>query len=249
MMKYLLCVASFEGYKKTFFENFTSIRNKEFAIEQGYEYIEIKEKQSFRNSGTWLKLYNVKKLIDSNFLKEGDHITVIDADMCLVDSIYTLTSEKPFTYAIDSCNTHCMGYYSIKICDWSIRFVNELLNEENYLKNSDTHFWKMWAEQSSFYYITGIQQHSDIPFFELPNCGYGLEIRPETVYTPEELLENIEIRNVNYNVTYVFSDIDPINLGVEKYYINKNEFKNIIIRHWAAGQMWNEKYFQIPLKK
>ena len=27
------------------------------------------------------------------------------------------------------------------------------------------------------------------------------------------------------------------------------EFKNIIIRHWAGGQMWNEKYFQIPLKK
>lgn len=249
MMKYLLCVASFEGYKETFFENFTSIRNKEFAIEQGYEYIEIKEKQSFRNSGTWLKLYNVKKLIDSNFLKEGDHITVIDADMCLVDSRYTLTSEKPFTYAIDSCNTHCMGYYSIKICDWSIRFVNELLNEENYLKNSDTHFWKMWAEQSSFYYITGTKQHSDIPFFELPNCGYGLEIRPETVYTPEELLANIEIRSSNYNVTYVFSDIDPINSMIEQYYINKNEYENVIIRHWAGGQMWNEKYFQIPLKK
>jgi hypothetical protein len=249
MKKYLLCIASFEGDKQIFFDKFISDRNKEFALEQGYEYIEIREKQSFRNSGTWLKLYNVKKLIDSNFVKEGDHITVIDADMCLVDSRYSLTSEKPFTYAIDSCNTHCMGYYSIKICDWSIRFINELLNEENYLRNGNNDFWRMWAEQSSLYYITGIQRHSDIPFFELPNFGYGIDKRPETVYTPEELLENIEIRNVNYNVTYVFSDIDPINSMIEQYYINKNDYENVIIRHWAGGQMWNEKYFQIPLKK
>ena len=48
-------------YYNIFFDNFISDRNKEFALEQGYEYIEIKEKQSFRNSGTWLKLYNVKK--------------------------------------------------------------------------------------------------------------------------------------------------------------------------------------------
>ena len=169
--------------------------------------------------------------------------------MCLVDSRYPLISDKPFTYAIDSCNTHCMGYYSIKICDWSVRFINELLNEENYLRNGNNDFWRMWAEQSSLYYITGVQRHSDIPFFELPNCGYGLDNRPETVYTPEELLENIEIRNVNYNVTYVFSDIDPINSMIEQYYINKNEYENVIIRHWAGGQIWNEKYFQIPLKK
>jgi hypothetical protein len=141
-----------------------------------------------------------------------------------------------------------MGYYSIKICDWSIKFVNELLNEDNYIKNGNNDFWRMWAEQSSLYYITGIQRHSDTSFFELPNFGYGLDNRPETVYSPEELLENIEIRNVNYNVTYVFSEIDIIHRGVQNYYINKNEFENIIIRHWAGGQTWNYKYFQIPLK-
>ena len=107
----------------------------------------------------------------------------------------------------------------------------------------------MWAEQSSLYYITGIQRHSDISFFELPNRGYGLEMRPETVYTPEELLENIEIRNSNYNVTYVFSDIDPKNSLINQYYINKNDYENVIIRHWAGGQVWNEKYFEVPLKK
>ena len=62
MKKYLLCIASFEGEKQIFFDKFISPRNKEFALVQGYEYIEIKEKQLFRNSGTWLKLYNVKKL-------------------------------------------------------------------------------------------------------------------------------------------------------------------------------------------
>jgi hypothetical protein len=247
MNKYLLCVASFDGDKQIFFDKFISHRNREFALVQGYEYIEIKEKHSFRNSGVWLKLYNVKRLIDSNFLKQGDHITVIDADMCLVDSRYPLVSDRPFTYAIDSCNTHCMGYYSIKICDWSIRFIDVLLNEENYLINGNSDFWRMWAEQASFYYITGIQKHSDIPFFKLKNFGYGLYNRPETIYKPEELIENIEIKNANYNVTHVLSEIDPI--VSNKYYINKNDFENIIIRHWGGGQVWNEKYFKIPLKK
>jgi hypothetical protein len=36
---------------------------------------------------------------------------------------------------------------------------------------------------------------------------------------------------------------------IEQYYINKNDYENVIIRHWAGGQMWNEKYFQVPLKK
>ena len=48
MKKYLLCIASFEGEKQIFFDKFISPRNKEFALVQGYEYIEIKEKQLFR---------------------------------------------------------------------------------------------------------------------------------------------------------------------------------------------------------
>ena len=248
MKKYLMCIAKFNDWRQSFFDTYTSKRNKEFADAQGYEYLEITDIQPYRNSGTWLKLFSVKKLIDSGFLKEGDHITIIDADMCLVDARYPLISDKPFTYAIDSCNTHCMGYYSIRICDWSIKFVNELLNETNWRNNGYNDFWSMWAEQASLYYITGIQRHSDIPFTELPNFGYGINPRPETVYSPEELLNNIEIRNVNYNVTYLESDIDPHNALISQYYINKNDFNDIIIRHWAGGQQWNTKYFEIPLK-
>lgn len=249
MKKYLMCIAKFSDWRQGFFDTYMSPRNKEFAAYQGYEYLEIRDVQPYRNSGTWLKLQNVKKLIDNGFLKDGDHITVIDADMCLVDARYPLASDKPFTYAIDSCNTHCMGYYSIKICEWSIRFINELLSETNYQNHGNNEFWRMWAEQASLYYITGIQRHSDISFKQLPNCGFGLSPRPETVYTPQELLDNIEIRDVHYNVTYVNSAIDPYNALISQYYINQNDFDKIIIRHWAGGQVWNEKYFQMEMKK
>lgn len=252
MAKYLLTIAKFNDVRQLIFDQFISPRNKEFCEVQGYEYIEVKDIVPYRNSGTWQKLLNVKKLLDEGKVKDGDHLTVIDADMCIMDARFPLWSEKPFTYAIDSCNTHCMGYYSIKVCDWSRRLIDNILNEENYQNHGNTDFWKMWAEQSSFYFITGIQRHSDIPFTELENCGFGLFNRPETVYTPQELLENIEIRDVHYNVTYVVSEMDSqLNNTPEadRFYINPNEFDKTIIRHFAGGQPWNHYYFSLPLKK
>jgi hypothetical protein len=252
MNKYFLVVADFKDRRQDFFDTYMSKRNKEYCELHGYEYIEIKKTNSFRNSGTWLKLFHVRELLESGKVQDGDHITVIDADMCIVDGRYPLWSEKPFTYAIDSCNTHCMGYYSFNICDWSRKLIDNLLNEENYLKHGESDFWRMWAEQSSFYFIAGIQRHSDIPFTQLENCGFGLYPRPETVYEPNELLDNIEIRDVHFNVTYVVSEMDSyLNSlpNADEFYINPNDFDKTIIRHFAGGQPWNHYYFEKPLKK
>ena len=83
--KILLCIAEYEGYKNEFFNRYTSIRNREFAEHQGYEYIEIRKILNFRNSPVWQKLFHIKKFLDDGTLKIGDTITVIDADMAIVD--------------------------------------------------------------------------------------------------------------------------------------------------------------------
>ena len=61
-MKYLLVIAKFDTRKQGFFDTFISVRNKEFASIQGYEYIEVRDPEPFRPIGTWNKLYNVKKI-------------------------------------------------------------------------------------------------------------------------------------------------------------------------------------------
>lgn len=243
--KILLCIADYKGYKNDFFNKYTSVRNKEFADHQNYDYIEIRKSIIFRNNPNWQKLYYVKKFIDDGVLKEGDIITVIDADMAIVDGRHDLTSDKPFTYAICSCNTHCMGYFSIKICDWSINLINSLLDENNYKKYIDDGWWQAWGEQSSFYYLCGIPRHSEIPFTELPNYGFGMEDREETIYTVEELLSNIEIKDVHYNSTWFGESLRSGN----KFYMIKTDYDKIVIRHWGGAQPWEEEFFHNPLKK
>lgn len=243
--KILLCIADYQGHKNEFFNKYTSVRNREFADYQNYEYIEIRETIPFRNSPVWQKLYYIKSFIDSGKLKNGDTITVIDADMAIVDGRHDLTSDKPFTYAICSCNTHCMGYYSINISDWSINLINNLLDEDLYQKYKDDGWWKAWAEQSAFYYVCGIKRHSDIPFTELPNFGFLMEDREETKYSVDELLNNIEIKDVHYNVTWLGENLRMDN----PFYMIKSNYDDIIIRHWGGDQPWESKYFETPLKK
>ena len=62
-------------------------------------------------------------------------------------------------------------------------------------------WWQAWAEQSAFYYICGLYRHSEIPFTELPNFGFCSVERPENKYKIDDLLENIEIKDVHFNVT------------------------------------------------
>jgi len=247
MKKILLCVAAYEGDKKDFFERYISPRNREFAEVQGYEYVEIKERSDFRHCLNWDKPFHIKRMIDDGTVKEGDHITVIDADICIVDATKPLWSEKPFTYAIDSCNSHCLGYYSIKICDWSVKFFNNLIDDDLYKRNLHDGRWG-WAEQAAFYHLAGIEFDYTKSFFQYPNYSYGSCPNADTIYTPEELIENIEVRDQNYNVTYVESHLDPPSY-LSIYYHNHNRFEDIVLRHWGGGQMWNERYFEIPLKK
>ena len=58
------------------------------------------------------------------------------------------------------------------------------------------------------------------------------------------------IKNTFYNSINLFVEQTIKSLSSNMYKeINKNDYENVIIRHWAGGQIWNERYFEIPLKK
>ena len=121
MKKVLFTIARYEDERQAFFEKYTRPKNKRYCQKNGFEYIEYNDDgHKHRDSLTrsWDKFGKVRELMEDGHLKPGDIVTNVDADMCLVDENCPLVTNKTFSYAIDSCNTHCMGAYSLNINDW-----------------------------------------------------------------------------------------------------------------------------------
>ena len=123
MNKFLFVIVNYPDWRQDFYAKYTRQHNKNYCSKHGFEYIEFNgEKDSFRGHPTWWKFSKVRDFIQDGTLKEGDVLTHVDADMCIKDDRVGLISNKSFSYAIDSCNTHCMGLYSMKINEcWNVR--------------------------------------------------------------------------------------------------------------------------------
>jgi len=249
MKKYFIVIASYEDWRQDFFEKYTRANNKKYCLKHNFEYIECNNiKQAFRNSLVWTKFYNIQQLIKDNFIKEGSIVTQIDADMAIADHSVSLQTSKSFAYAIDSCNTHCLGMYTLSINDWSYNLIENILSEDRYqrLNNKITvgsvgelsSFWHIFTEQASWYSLAGIQRHSWTPFILMKNWGWHSDYNQDTVYSLQELYKHVEILPTTWNVTHI-----PIEDGDDKFYMIPTKPEDTIIRHFAGGRKWRKEYF------
>jgi hypothetical protein len=245
--KILLVVARYPEEKQKIFDEYISPRNKEYALKHGYEYIEIdnsieikEEILQRRENPSWLNFLLYDDWIDNGEITDGDILLTLDADMFMVNMDYDFATKKSFTYAIDSGNTHCMGWHSIKINDWSKQLVKNIVSDERYkrfrhIMNHHGHsLWDIWSEQASWYSLAGIPAHSDTPFLTIPHFGWLSDTSQDPIYSHDELYENIEIKDTRYNVTEWFGESDCC-YNINKLY-NPEE---VILRHFVSGQLWN----------
>lgn len=239
MKKVMVCYANYSGEKKQFFDTLTEANFSEYCGRNKLEFYMVKDKSkhSIDRHPTWMSWKIIDDLIESDYLQEGDKVFSLDADTCIVDMNADLTSEKSFSYAIDSCNTHYMGFYSITVDEWSRQLVKNVLNEMIYKKLKDTPIWKMWNDQASVYELFGIKRHSWVPFSLLDNYGWHSATSPDTKYSLAELHEHVQILPTEYNVTFVAGE------GFNEYFINPTRGKDTIIRHFAGSPKWDESYF------
>jgi len=249
MKKYMFVIANYSDKRQFQFENYISPKNKKFCHLHGYEYLEVTEQQEkYRDNYTWLKFHLVKNWIDSSFLKEGDIVLHLDADMSIQKFDLDYPCNKSFTYSIDNGNTHCMGNYSLKINDWSVEMINNLMSEERYQKLKDvktkhelfgneSSFWSDFREQASWYSLAGIKRHSQKSFFELPDFGWHSEKTEDTLYDIEDLYNNVEIIGPEWNTTLIDGETPNY-----PWFINRTNINNLVIRHFAGGGDWIEKY-------
>jgi hypothetical protein len=248
--KYLMVIAKYPDWRQEFFEKYMSPRNKEYSKLHDFEYLEYTDNlEWWRGNPTWLKFKIVDDLIEENFLKDGDIITHIDADMCIAKLDEPLATKKSFSYSIDSGNTHCMGFYSLKINTWSRELIKLILDEERFNNLKDlksTHdyfghynsFWEEFREQASWYSLAGIKRHSQKSFFKLPNNGWHSEVDEWTKYSIEELNKHVEILPTSWNVTEMKGESSC------NFLINKTFYNNVRIRHFAGAQPWRSEWFE-----
>lgn len=249
MKKYLLVFASYPDTRQDFFNSYMSPRNKEYCRIHNAEYLEYSgPMEKYRGSYTWLKFKKVLDLIDEGFLKEGDILTHMDADMCIVNPSLEYPCNKSFSYSIDSGNTHCMGNYSIRINEWSINMVRQIMSEARYNKLNDvltiheafghlSSFWHEFREQASWYSLAGIKRHSWEPFWNFANYGWHSDVTEDTLYSLDELHKHVEVLPTKWNVTEM-----PGESGCE-FLINKCTKEDVKIRHFAGGQAWRKEWF------
>lgn len=251
MKKYLYVYANYKDERQEIFENYISKRNKEFCRIHNYEYLELKEDVTpFRGNYTWLKFSQVNEWVNSNFLKEGDLILNLDADMSIQKFDLDYPNDKTFSYSIDNGNTHCMGNYSLKINEWGKNLLDNILSETRYndlkdkitrheLFGTDSSFWDHFREQASWYSLAGIKRHSQESFFNLPNYGWHSDKNEYTIYSLKELHENVHILPTEWNVTIMSGESNGDSFP---YFINKTKKEDTIIRHFAAGTEWTKEY-------
>jgi hypothetical protein len=251
MKKYLMVIASYSDWRQEFFETYMSPRNKEYCEIHGFEYIEITEKlEPVRGKVGWIKPFKVQQLLKT-ILKDGDILTCLDADMAIVkkDMLYVPEEGKSFAYSIDSGNTHCMGSYSVRVNDWTRKLFDLIVDEERYNSLHDqltiherfqtySSFWEVFYDQASWYSLAGIKRHSDIPFWDLPNFGWHSDKNGWTMYSLEELYENVQLLSTEWNVTEL-----PGESGCD-FLINHINANDVIIRHFAGGQQWRKEWFE-----
>lgn len=252
-MKYLLCIASYKDERQKHFVNYHSPRNKEYCKHHGFEYIEIKDLSYLANDCkqraiVWWRFFLIQKWIKIGFLKPGDIISQIDADICIVNGKQPLepSKGKDFAYAIDSCNTHCMGVFSLRVTDWTIKMLDNLLDESRYQKYIKTPFWQMFQEQACWYSLAGIKGTFADPkqpgWNTIKDLGWGSTKENEPIYPVKELKQHVEILPVEWNVT------DWAKQSPYFRFPTKTEnTDDVIFRHFAGTKNWKSIWASKPV--
>mgnify|MGYP001192097352 FL=1 len=246
MNKYLVVISRYNDARQEAFDKYISPKNLKYCGQHNTEYIEVRNNYQFkeeRDNPIWQKFLYVKSMLDEGRLKDGDKITVLDADMVFAKFDFEYITEKSFSYAIDNGNTHCLGNYTISINEWSRRMIGLILCPERYACNKNREIWTRWAEQASWYSLCGIKDHSWVPFFELPNNGWHSNESINPVFSIEELNENVEIRGPEWNTTLLEEEAnDSVSKSLMQYNIVKSKKEDTIIRHFGGGQPWGAEY-------
>ena len=238
------------GHNATIIYNaHTKPRFLEYCKIHGFEFVEITTNLAHPYNLGFAKLFYIRDII--NTLNDGDVITYMDVDCCIMDSRKAPIFEKDFAIVQESTGCLCMGgTWSLRVSDWSKRFIKEICSDEIQAKNKHLPTWKVWHENDAVYHVIGLEWAT--PLSEMGK-------RNTTIFTIDEINEHVQILPTEWGMTFCAEDTA---LDYSYYYsynvISQYErtdinctFDTCIVRHLSAGTMyenWANRYFNTPMK-
>lgn len=251
MKKILFVIARYPetDYRMEIFNNVFSKRNQSFCDNFDIKYVEIRNEHSLeliRNNPTWWKFSIPLQLIEAGTISDGDVLIHYDADIlnCKPEISLEIPEGKSFGYSIDSGNTACMGFWSLRVNDWSKGLIKNIMDESRWerLKNKITihdrfktysSFAMEFREQAMLHRLFGIKRHSDLSYWDMSNFGWHSEVTEECIYSLEDLHKNVHVFHTKFNVTEWEGESScefNINSKVKK--------EDVVLRH-LTGCNWN----------
>tara|TARA_R100001163_G_C5036838_1_gene175818 strand:- start:111 stop:920 length:810 start_codon:yes stop_codon:yes gene_type:complete len=265
MKKFLTTFALYSDHRQTLYEQFIRPRFAKYAEMHGMKFVElnndnfkiqilhpefdVRENMHFNR---WLLF---KRLLNEGKLNDGDILYNFDADVFIKEMNQHFEPEKGFSYAIDSGNTHCFGFFALKINEFSRRLIDAIIDRERWLKVSQYEFFNehnntkgKWhlADQQTYYTCAGIKPHSWESFYDLDNLGFHSYPTEYTIFSLDELKENVNVLPTEWNVTQLYDETGDHKTGKPNTYdINQTTLDKTIFRHFAGGQPWRfDEYTQ-----
>ena len=253
MNKYFITLAEYPDNRQNLYETYNAPRIREYCKLHGFKFIEVTPKTSsvpqpiviphdLSNDKRFSRWWLINEAIEAGKLKEGDIVTYTDCDVFIAKLDQPLITNKSFTYAIDSGNSHNTGLFSLKVNDYTKKLIKAILSKERYEQLRNYPIWKenfngyhplYDHDQDAYYHCVGLPAHSWVPYFDLPN--YGFHTRKEnTIFELDEIMDNTEILPVEWNVTHLVEETG--NNGVpDTYDIIRTTKDKVIARHFVGG--------------
>jgi hypothetical protein len=241
---------------RVLYEEKTKPRFVEYCNVHGFQFTEISKNIAHPYNLGFSKVFWIKQ--NMHKFQDGDVITYMDIDCCIVDGRVPAVFDADFSIVRETCGLLCMGgTWSVRISDWSRKFIKEFCSLYRQALSKDTELWKTWHENGAVYDVLGLDWDAD---------PITMGTKPTTHFTQKELLQHVNILPVNWGVTYNPEDVvftQPLIFGSgSKRRRNPNRTyqiistcakqdricnsDEIIVRHLSAGTMlqpWASKYF------
>lgn len=254
MKKFFITIPNYPGTRQELYLKYNSPRIKKYCDMHGFKLIEATPDKltlppvmvhpfNPRDDKRFARWWLCKLAIDQGIVNDGDIISYIDCDVFVAKLDQPLLTNKSFTYAIDSGNSHNTGVFSLKVNAFTKKLIKVILDQERfdklrtfnvYRENLNTHAPMCDHDQDAFYHAAGIKAHSWVPFTELPNNGFHSNKNEHTFFDLPELIENIEILPVEWNVTQLLEETGE-NGKRNVYDIIQTTKDRVRLRHFTGG--------------
>lgn len=199
MNKYFITYCDYpKGHPvRVLYEQQTKPRFIEYCNLHDFQFTEIDKNIAHPFNLGFSKVFWIKQNL--NKFNDGDVITYMDIDCCIVDGRQLAVFDADFAIVRETCGLLCMGgTWSVRISDWSRKFIKDFCSPYRQSLSKNTELWKTWHENGAVYDMLGLDFGA-----EMDKMGS----KSNSPFSKKELDEHVMVLPPTWGVTYNPEDV------------------------------------------